>query len=204
MSSNQPPYGGQNSHSPSGSCAFIASTGDQRSPTQKRHIFPARKTDRFWCLQGISPDPLILLRNEAITLSRQRQYAHKHPPYGGIRGKDMNMKKNRTRNNKFTLYLSDDEMRILNAKTKLLGMNSKAQLLRQLLIEEKLYVVDYKELHDYNIQLGRIGTNINQIAHRINETRSIYQTDINEIKKEMAKIWQLQKSMLSKQPLREQ
>ena len=116
----------------------------------------------------------------------------------------INMKKNRTRNNKFTLYLSDDEMRILNAKTKLLGMNSKAQLLRQLLIEEKLYVVDSKELHDYNIQLGRIGTNINQIAHRINETRSIYQTDINEIKKEIEKIWQLQKSMLSKQPLRGQ
>ncbi len=116
----------------------------------------------------------------------------------------MNMKKNRTRNNKFTLYLSDDEMRILNAKTKLLGMNSKAQLLRQLLIEEKLYVVDYKELHDYNIQLGRIGTNINQIAHRTNETRSIYQTDINEIKEEIEKIWQLQKSMLSKQPLRGQ
>ena len=110
------------------------------------------------------------------------------------------MKKNRTRNNKFTLYLSDDEMRILNAKTKIMGMSSKAQLLRQLLVEEMLYVVDYKELHDYNIELGRIGTNINQIAHRINETRSIYQTDINEIKKEMDAIWQLQKYILSAEP----
>lgn len=110
--------------------------------------------------------------------------------------------KQRTRNHKFTLYLSDDEMRILEAKTKYMKMRSKGQLLRQLLVEEKLYVVDYRELHEYNIQLGRIGTNINQIAHRINETRSIYQTDIDEIQKEMDKIWQLQKSMLSEQPLR--
>ena len=112
--------------------------------------------------------------------------------------------KQRTRNHKFTLYLSDDEMRILEAKTKYMKMQSKGQLLRQLLIEEKLYVVDYRELHEYNIQLGRIGTNINQIAHRINETRSIYQSDIDEIQKEMEKIWQLQKSMLSEQPLRAQ
>ena len=57
---------------------------------------------------------------------------------------------------------------------------------------------------DYNVGLGKIGTNINQIAHRINETRSIYQTDIDEIKKEMKKLWQLQESMLSKQPYLEQ
>ena len=112
--------------------------------------------------------------------------------------------KNRERKHKFTLYLSDDEMRILEAKTRYMGMQSKAQLLRQLLVESELYVVDYSELHEYNIQLGRIGTNINQIAHRINETRSIYQTDIDKLQKEMDKIWQLQKSMLSKQPLRAQ
>ena len=95
-------------------------------------------------------------------------------------------------------------MRILEAKTKYLGMQSKAQLLRQLLVESLLYVVDYRELHEYNVQLGRIGTNINQIAHRINETRSIYQADIDSIQKEMEELWQLQKSMLSKQPLRGQ
>ena len=116
----------------------------------------------------------------------------------------VNAMKKRTRNHKFTLYLSDDEMRILEAKTKYMKMQSKAQLLRKLLIEEKLYYVDYRELQKYSTELNRIGTNINQIAHRINETRSIYQTDINEIQKEMNQIWQLQKSMLSKQPLREQ
>ena len=56
------PMGARTRTFPSGDCAFIASTGDRRSPTQKRYIFPVRKTVRFWCLQGISPDPLVLLR----------------------------------------------------------------------------------------------------------------------------------------------
>ena len=84
---------------------------------------------------------------------------------------------------------------------KLMRINTKSTAIRQLIVESFLYDIDYSELREMNTQLARIGNNINQIAKRINETRSIYQTDINEIKKEMEKIWQLQESMLSKQPL---
>ena len=110
----------------------------------------------------------------------------------------------RARSNVLYLRLSDDEMRILNAKTKLSGMRNRSDFLRQLIIEELIYDVDYSYLRDYNAQLGKIGGNINQIAKRINETRSIYQSDIDEIKKEMDRVWQLQKSMVSRQPYREQ
>ncbi len=106
----------------------------------------------------------------------------------------------RSRKNAFLIYLSDEEKRVLDGKYKVSGMRSRAAFIRQLIIEAIVYDVDYSYLRDYNVGLARIGTNINQIAHRINETRSIYQTDINEIQKEMDKLWQLQKSMLSKQP----
>ena len=99
----------------------------------------------------------------------------------------------RARSNVLYLRLSDDEMRILNAKTKLSGMRNRSDFLRQLIIEELIYDVDYSYLRDYNAQLGKIGGNINQIAKRINETRSIYQSDIDEIKKEMDRVWQLHK-----------
>ena len=111
---------------------------------------------------------------------------------------------NRTRNNVLYLRLNDDEMRILNAKSKLSGMRNRSDFLRQLIIEGLVYDVDYSYLREYNAQLGKIGGNINQIAKRINETRSIYQTDIDEIKKEMGRLWQLQKSTVSRQPYREQ
>lgn len=110
----------------------------------------------------------------------------------------------RSRKHRFTLRLSDDEARILEGKFKLSGMRSRSSFIRQLIIEGFVYDVDYSYLREYNVGLAKIGTNINQIAHRINETRSIYQTDINEIKKEMEKLWRLQKSMLLRQPYLEQ
>ena len=118
--------------------------------------------------------------------------------------RNKNIMKNRSRKNSLLLYLSDDEMRILNAKTKLSGIKTRSAFIRQLIIEGIVYDVDYSCLREYNAGLGKIGGNINQIAKRINETRSIYQTDINEIQNEMKKLWKLQKSMLSRQPYREQ
>ena len=110
----------------------------------------------------------------------------------------------RTRNHKYTLYLNDEEERILEGKARFYNQRSKADMLRRLIIESVLYEIDYSELSKYNMELHKIGTNINQIAKRINETRSIYKADIEKLQEEMEQIWQLQKSMLSKQPLREQ
>ena len=111
--------------------------------------------------------------------------------------------KKRYRNNVVYLRLSDDEYRILNAKVSLSEHRNTSDFLRQLIVESIVYNVDYKYLRKYNYQLGKIGTNINQIAKRINETRSIYQHDIENLQREMDKVWQLQKSMLSEQPYRE-
>ena len=83
------------------------------------------------------------------------------------------MGKNRSRQNKFTLYLSDDEQRILCAKFKISGMQSKSAFLRQLIVAGFVYDVDYSYLREYNYLLGKIDANLNQIAKRINETRSI-------------------------------
>ena len=51
-----------------------------------------------------------------------------------------------------------------------------------------------------NNLLGNISRNLNQITHRINSTNTVYQKDLDDIKELMEKIWQLQKSMVSKQP----
>lgn len=107
---------------------------------------------------------------------------------------------NRTRTHDLRVYLSDDEFRILKAKTKLANMHSTSAFIRQLIIEGIVYEVDYSYLREYNYQLGKIGNNINQIAHKVNSTGSIYKSDIDQLKKEMEQLWQLQRSMLSQQP----
>ena len=108
---------------------------------------------------------------------------------------------NRNRTNPVQFYLSDDEQYILNTKFKASGMKSMSAFLRKLILYGYVYDVDYSYLRNYNTELGRINSNLNQIAKRVNSTGNIYQEDINEVKELMNKVWRTQKSMLSKQSL---
>ena len=108
---------------------------------------------------------------------------------------------NRERTNPVQFYLNDDEQYILEEKFKLSGMKSKSAFLRKLILYGYVYDVDYSFLRNYNTELGRISSSVNQIAKRINSTNHIYQEDIDEVKGLMKQVWHTQKSMLSKQPL---
>ena len=107
---------------------------------------------------------------------------------------------NRKRTNPVQFYLDDEEQYILDEKFKLSGMKSKSAFLRKLILYGYVYDVDYSYLRNYNTELGRISSNLNQIAKRVNSTGNIYQEDMDEVKELMNEVWRTQKSMLSKQP----
>lgn len=107
----------------------------------------------------------------------------------------------RSRNNPVQFYLNDDEQYILDQKFHLSGMRSKSAFLRKLILYGFVYDVDYSHIREMNALLGNIGGNLNQIAKRVNTTNTIYKKDMEDIKELMNQIWQLQKSMVSKQPL---
>lgn len=108
--------------------------------------------------------------------------------------------KNLTRKVNLHVFLSDEEARILEDKFKASGINSKSDFIRRLILEGFVLEVDFSEIQRNNFLLSNIANNVNQVAHRCNETRSVYRSDIDELKKEIDKIWQLQKSMLSMLP----
>ena len=108
---------------------------------------------------------------------------------------------NRTRTHRNEFHLNDDEQYILDEKFRLSRMKSKSAFLRKLVLYGFVYDVDYSHIREMNTQLGNIGSNLNQIAKRVNSTNTIYKKDTEEIKELMNQIWQLQKSMVSKQPL---
>ena len=115
--------------------------------------------------------------------------------------KDVSELANRTRTNRNELHLNDDEQYILDEKFRLSGMKSKSAFLRKLILYGYVYDVDYSYLRNYNTELGRISSSLNQIAKRINSTNHIYQEDMDEVKELMNEVWRIQKSMLLKQPL---
>ena len=108
---------------------------------------------------------------------------------------------NRNRTNQVQFYLSDDEQYNPQHQIQSIRMKSMSEFLRKLILYGYVYDVDYSYLRNYNTELGRISSNLNQIAKRVNSTGNIYQEDINEVKELMNKVWRTQKSMLSKQPL---
>ena len=107
----------------------------------------------------------------------------------------------RTRIHPVQFYLNDDEQYILEEKYRLSRMKSKSAFLRKMILYGFVYEVDYSHIRKMNTLLGNISSNLNQITHRINSSNTVYQKDLDDIKELMEKIWQLQKSMVSKQPL---
>lgn len=107
----------------------------------------------------------------------------------------------RSRKHPVQVYLNDNEQYILDEKFRLSKMKSKSAFLRKLILYGFVYEVDYSHIREMNALLGNIGGNLNQIAKRINTTNSVYQKDMDDIKELMNQIWQLQKSMVSNQPL---
>ena len=110
----------------------------------------------------------------------------------------------RERNIPIQIYLSEDEDFILTQKQKASGMKSKSSFLRHLILYGYVYDIDYSELREYNAALGKIGNNLNQIAKRMNAIGNVYAADVKEVKELMKKVWDTQKSMLSKQPYMKQ
>ena len=75
-------------------------------------------------------------------------------------------------------YLDDKEQYILDEKFQLSGMKSKSAFLRKLILYGYIYDVDYSYLRNYNTELGRISSSLNQIAKRVNSTGNIYKEDM--------------------------
>ena len=94
---------------------------------------------------------------------------------------------NRTRNNGIYLMLSDDELEILNKKYKLSGCKTLRQFIMKCILEKNIFVLDMKVFKDMSTNIGRITSNVNQIAKRVNSTGIIYKDDMNDLRKLLEK-----------------
>jgi len=85
------------------------------------------------------------------------------------------------------VYFSPDEWKLVCKNAEKCEMKVGTYIQRMALFGE-INVFDFEQLASLQVELTRIGTNINQIAHVINETRSVYKKDIEEVEKLMKKI----------------
>ena len=100
--------------------------------------------------------------------------------------------------------LSEEEYKLLQKKLAEAGMNRNAFLVC-LITGATIFPKDEMirlnmEYAMINRLLRGVGTNINQIAKRVNAGGSVYKEDIQEIRERLDEIWLLQRRILSNQP----
>jgi hypothetical protein len=100
----------------------------------------------------------------------------------------------RERKNPIQIYLSDEELKLLNERTKESGYKSKSEFLRKGIVNGgTTFIVDtdgiFERLQKISYEIHKLGVNINQIAKRANATSTVYDRDIEDIKEAQKSIW---------------
>ena len=79
--------------------------------------------------------------------------------------------------------VTPEEKELIEAKMAQYGATSMASYLRKMAIDGYIINLDLPELREISTLLRRAGNNINQIARRANQTRRVYETDIQDIQR---------------------
>ena len=95
-------------------------------------------------------------------------------------------------------YVFEEEKEFILKKMEVCKINNMSAYLRKVAIDGKIEIHDYSWVRELNYNLNKIGVNINQIAKRVNETGSVYKSDMNDICNKMNEIRDVQNMILSK------
>ena len=91
----------------------------------------------------------------------------------------MTEKKNRTIH--YSFKATPEEDAIIQRKMKTFGIKNQSAFIRAMALNGYLLKLDLPELHDAVRLMGSLSNNVNQIARRLNEHGSIFETEIDDI-----------------------
>ena len=101
----------------------------------------------------------------------------------------MTEKKNRTIH--YSFKATPEEDAIIQKKMKTFGIKNQSAFIRAMALNGYLLRLDLPELREASRQMSILSNNVNQIAKRMNEHGSIYETEIDEILEKQEEITQL-------------
>lgn len=104
----------------------------------------------------------------------------------------------RTRKNRIVFYLSDAELELLNAKMETAKIRNREAYLRKTSLDGYIVRMDFSDVREMVRLLRNATNNLNQVAKRANETRSVYADDIKDLQDNYEKLWQSAESILKK------
>ena len=87
---------------------------------------------------------------------------------------------NRTRNIVLRVPVTAEERAMIERKMQQMGTGCFSVYARKMLIDGYVIRLDYSDVKAMTAELQKIGTNINQIAKRVNATGTLYAQDIED------------------------
>lgn len=102
----------------------------------------------------------------------------------------------RLRTERIELRVTKAEKEMILHRMELCDEKNMTRYIRRMAIDGCIFHVDSSSIDRMNYELNKIGANINQIAHKVNGTGSIYESDMKNLSEAMKTIWQLLKSTL--------
>ena len=93
---------------------------------------------------------------------------------------------------------TEAEDNVIRQKMKTFGIRTRASFYRAMILNGYLLKLDLPEIRELLRLMKNLTNNVNQIAKRMNERGSIYDTEIDEILEKQEEIWNTLNQILSK------
>lgn len=108
------------------------------------------------------------------------------------------MKKENARRSKMLRFaVTEEEARIIDAKMKQLEIRNMSAFLRAMVLNGYVLKLDLPQLREMIRLLANLTNNVNQIARRVNEHGSIYESEIDEIQEKVNRLLGMMNQLLS-------
>ena len=108
------------------------------------------------------------------------------------------MSENNTRKRpiRVVFRLAEDETVLLEQKMAAAGIQNREAYIRKMILDGYIVRLDLSDVRKMVQLLSNATSNLNQIAKRANETRSIFGSDIRDLQANYEKLWEQAKAIL--------
>ena len=94
--------------------------------------------------------------------------------------------------------MSADDIALIEKKMAEAGINNRGAYIRKMILDGYVIRIDFSDVREMVRLLRNATNNLNQVAKRSNETRSIYADDIADLQNNYEKLWQSAEGIMAK------
>jgi hypothetical protein len=93
--------------------------------------------------------------------------------------------------------VTEREMELIQEKMAQMGTRNMGAYLRKMAVDGYVVNLDLSDVKELVSLLRRCSNNLNQLARRVNETGSVYETDIEDLRQNYNRLWDMAGKILA-------